>query len=63
MIVAKTKIYVISYWLQNNPFYSFKMKLATMTRLETANLQVDLQLEAQMHVYNDLQTATSTTKV
>jgi hypothetical protein len=63
MIVAKTKIYVISYWLQNKPFYSFKMKLATMTRLETANLQVDLQLEAQMHVYNDLQTATSTTKV
>ncbi len=44
MIEANTKIYVISYWLQNRPFYSFKMKLATMTRLETAKLQVDLQL-------------------
>jgi hypothetical protein len=29
--------------LQNGPFYSFKMKLATMTRLETTKLQADLQ--------------------
>jgi hypothetical protein len=28
--------------LQNMPFYSFKMKLATITRLEVAKLQVDL---------------------
>jgi hypothetical protein len=38
------KIYVISYWLQNRPFYSFKMKLAAMTRLQTAKLQANLQL-------------------
>jgi hypothetical protein len=38
------------------------MKSPAITRLQTTKLQAYLQLQAQMHVYNDLQTATSATK-
>jgi hypothetical protein len=39
------------------------MKLLAITKLQTTKLQANLQLQAQMHVYNDLQTTTLATKV